>query len=59
MRPIKTKTYRNFMRVVKLIEAKGYSFDDAVDITRNVFDQYESCPEGLSVLALVDMIREA
>lgn len=56
MRPIKAKTYNNFMRVVKLIEAKGYDFQEAVTMTHRIFDDYEACPMGLSVLARVDMI---
>ena len=57
MKPIKTKTYYNFLRVVRLIEKKGYCFEAAVVLTNQVFAQYESCPEGLSVLRLVEMIE--
>lgn len=56
MRDIKTKTYNNFMRVVKIIEGKGYAFDEAVSMAHGVFNQYEACPNGLSVLALVNRI---
>lgn len=56
MRPIKNRTYYNFMRVVKLIEAKGYEFQEAATMARRIFDDYEIYPEGLSVLARVDMI---
>lgn len=56
MRPIKTKTYNNFMRVVRMIQKKGYDFEESVKVTRKIFDQYESYPDGLSVLKMVDMI---
>ena len=59
MRPIKTKTYNNFMRVVRMIQAKGYSFDEAVNTTHRIFDQYEAYPLGLTVLQMVDRIVEA
>ena len=56
MRAIKTKTYNNFMRVVRMIQKKGYDFEESVKVTRKIFDQYESYPDGLSVLKMVDMI---
>lgn len=56
MRPIKTKTYNNFMRVVRMIQSKGYDASEAERMTHRIFDQYESHPNGLSVLRLVDMI---
>lgn len=59
MRPIKSRTYYNFKRVMKMIEAKGHSKDVAEGITRQIFDEYEANPKGLSVLARVDMIRNA
>ena len=59
MKPIKTRTYRNFMRVHKIIMEKGYDAETASQITRNIFDQFESCPQGLPILSLVDMIVEA
>ena len=59
MRAIKTKTYNNFMRVVKMIETKGYSFDESVKTAHRIFDQYEAYPQGLSILALVNMVQQA
>lgn len=56
MRPIKTKTYNNFMRVVRMIQSKGYDASEAERMTHRIFEQYESYPNGLSVLRLVDMI---
>lgn len=56
MRPIKRKTYHNFMRVMRMIQSKGYDASEADRMTHRIFDQYESHPNGLSVLRLVDMI---
>lgn len=56
MRAIKRKTYHNFMRVMRMIQAKGYDASEAERMTHRIFNQYESYPDGLSVLALVDMI---
>ena len=56
MKPIKRKTYYNFMRVVRMIEAKGYDFDESCKTAHRIFEQYEFCPGGLTVLQLVSMI---
>lgn len=56
MRLIKRKTYHNFMRVMRMIQAKGYDATEAEKMTHRIFDQYESHPYGLSVLRLVNMI---
>lgn len=57
MRPIKTRTYNNFLRVMRLVEAKGYTPQEAEEITRQIFDQYEMNPNGIPVLALVELVR--
>lgn len=59
MRNIKNKTYRNFMYVMKQIREKGYSFDEAEQMTHRIFDQREAWPDGLSVAQLVGMIVPA
>lgn len=59
MKEIKRKTYYNFMRVVRMIEAKGYDFQESTKTAHRIFEQYESCPAGLSVLQLVGMIVPA
>lgn len=56
MRAIKNKTYYNFIRVMRMIQAKGYDATEAERMTHRIFEQYEAYPDGLSVLALVDMI---
>ena len=58
-RTIKRRTYRNFLSVYKAILKKGYTSATAEQITRQIFDQYEACPQGLPVWGYVDMIRNA
>ena len=60
MKPIKTKTHYNFMRVVRMIQKKGYDFDESVRVAQRIFDQYqyEDNQLGLSVLQMVDQIIE-
>ena len=36
---MKNLTYRNLMRGIKIIQAKGYDFDEANKIARNLFEQ--------------------
>lgn len=57
MRPIKTKTYYNMMRVIRMIQDKGYDFDTARDIAHRTFDEFN--PKGLPILSMVDMILPA
>ena len=59
MRPIKTKTYYNMMRVIRMIQDKGYDFNTARDLAHRTFDQYEANPHGLPILSMVDMIIPA
>ena len=59
MRPIKTKTYYNMMRVIRMIQDKGYDFNTARGLAHRTFDQYEANPHGLPILSMVDMIIPA
>ena len=56
MKPIKRRTYYNFVRVVKLIMAKGYDRETSGKLARRLFDDYEASPLGLTVLQRVDLI---
>lgn len=58
MRPIKKRTYYNFMRVVRMIEAKGYDRETAADITRRIFNNYEFSPDR-PVLDMVSSVITA
>lgn len=59
MRAIKNRTYYNFLQVMKVILAKGYEREEAAKIVRNIFDEFEACPAGLSVWARADMVLSA
>ena len=59
MRPIKNKTYHNFLRVARMIEAKGYDFKTACELAHKVFDNYEQNQRRLPILFLVEMIIPA
>jgi hypothetical protein len=39
---MKRKTYNNVMKATKMIEAKGYNFEEASQIALNLFDSYEN-----------------
>lgn len=39
---MKNKTYRNFMRVMKMLAAKGYDAAESENLTRKVFDNVEA-----------------
>ena len=55
-RPIKYRTYRNFVRVMDLIQAKGYGPEEAHRITDRIFTEYETNPAGMPILERVKMI---
>ena len=59
MREIKNRTYYNFMRVMKVIRAKGYEHEEAAQIVRNIFNEFEACPTGMGVLARAELILPA
>lgn len=39
---MKNKTYGNFLRVMKMLAAKGYNTAESEDLTRKVFDNVEA-----------------
>ena len=38
---MKRKTYNNVLKSIKIIQKKGYDFDEASDIVLNVFDLHK------------------
>lgn len=54
MKPIKNLTYHNFMRVAKMISAKGYDEETSYRLAHRIFD--EANPNGMSILDMVDRI---
>ena len=53
---MKNLTYRNLMTVIRRIEAKGYDFETAERLARNVFEAFQAAPEGLSIEQRVNMV---
>ena len=39
---MKRKTYNNVMKAIKIIQNKGYNFEEAKEIVMNIFEQYEN-----------------
>ena len=39
---MKRKTYNNVMKGIKIIQKKGYDFQEASEIVLKVFDEYEN-----------------
>ena len=53
-RQMRNLTYRNLMAVIRKIEAKGWSFEEAEKMARNIFAEYR--PEGLSIEERVRLV---
>lgn len=39
---MKRKTYNNVMKAIKMIEKKGYNFDESSKIALRIFDEHEN-----------------
>ena len=39
---MKRKTYNNVMKAIKMIERKGYNFDESSEIALRIFDEHEN-----------------
>lgn len=39
---MKRKTYNNVLKGIKIIQKKGYNFDEASEIVLKVFDEHEN-----------------
>ena len=48
-RQMRNLTYRNLMAVIRKIEAKGYTFEEAEPVTRTIFAEFESQSQGMSI----------
>lgn len=51
---IKNKTYRNFLRIMKKIEEKGYDKQEAEQITHRLFNNFN--PQGKPIEVMADEI---
>ena len=53
---MKNMTYHNLMIVIRKIQQKGWSFEEAEKSARRIFAQYEAYPMGLSINAQIDQL---
>lgn len=51
---MKRKTYNNVLKAAKLIQAKGYSEKESLEIAVRKFDELASLENGMSVEWLID-----
>lgn len=57
--PENRRTAKNMMRIFDEMCRKGYEPGEAEKITKRIFDQFQECPQGLSVNALAARIIPA
>lgn len=53
---MKRKTYNNILKAIKLIENKGYNFQESSEIALKVFEQHEN--DIMSIEFYIDKICE-
>lgn len=53
---IRNLNYRNFMWVMKQIEAKGYDSKEAERLTRVFFDEFLASPQGISIQLRIERL---
>ena len=55
---MKRKTYNNVLKAGKLIQAKGYSEKESLEIAVQKFDELASLKNGMSVEWLIDRMNQ-
>ena len=48
-RQMKNLTYHNLMAVIHKIQNKGYTFEEAEPVARNIFAKFAAAPGGLTI----------
>ena len=56
---MKCKTYNNVMRAIKIVQAKGYEFDEASEIALKCFDNAEQANNGMPIEWWLDKVITA
>ena len=56
---MKRKTYNNVMRAIKIVQAKGYDFDEASEIALKCFDNMEQANNGMPIEWWLDKVITA
>lgn len=54
---MKKRTYNNVVKATKMIERKGYSHEEANEITIQIFDESERQKNSMSIEWYIDKIR--
>lgn len=55
---MKRKTYGNVLKAGKLIQKKGYGYQESLEMAVQKFDELEALQNGMSVEWLIDKIAE-
>lgn len=55
---MKRKTYNNVLKAGKLIQKKGYSEKESLEMAVQCFDKLEQMNNGMSVEWLIEFIKE-
>lgn len=55
---MKRKTYNNVLKAGKLIQKKGYSEKESLEMAVQCFDNLEQMNNGMSVEWLIEFIKE-
>lgn len=53
------KTYNNVLKAGKLIQKKGYSEQQSLEMAVKLFDQLETLHNGMSIEWLINQLRNA
>ena len=56
---MKRKTYNNVMRAIKIVQAKGYEFNEAIEIALKCFDNMEQAHNGMPAEWWLDKVISA
>lgn len=54
---MKRKTYNNVLNAAKLIQKKGYSKQESLEMAMKLFDELEALRNGMSVEWLINQLR--
>ena len=46
---MKNMTYHNLMVVIRKIQAKGWTFEEAERTARTIFQEFAATPQGMSI----------
>ena len=56
MAMMRRMTYKNLMAVIHKLERKGYGFDEAEQLARGIFAEFEARPMGMSIERRTELV---